>query len=347
MKFGLFGGASAQSGEHATDSMLGHRDYVDYVCEAERLGYHSAFVVEHHFRGSGQISASLMLLAYIAARTTRLRLGAGVVVLPWHNPVLVAEQVGTLDQLSGGRFDFGVGKGYRPSEFDGFCMSREEAAARYTESLALMRRAWTSDQRFSHTGTYWAFHDIAIDPPPVQKPHPPIWVGGAHTETIRRAGLEGFHLLLDQIATFDLLEERVATYRAAVAEAGRVFDPMSIAVSRAMHVVKTESEWHEAHRLRAEVLENLRKLGAPPAVPSLDLKTFSDTAQTTDEAALIGYPDEILAKLKRLRAIGIEYVLLADVIGSQESLGVFAREIMAPLDAAQVESPVERLAARA
>ena len=275
MKFGLFGGASAQSGEHATDSMLGHRDYVDYVCEAERLGYYSAFIVEHHFRGTGQMSASLMLLAYLAARTTRLRLGAAVVVLPWHNPVLVAEQVGTLDQLSGGRFDFGVGKGYRASEFDGFCMSREEGAERYAESLGLMRRAWTNPGRFSHTGTYWAFHEIAIDPLPVQQPHPPIWVGGASAGTIKHAGHEGFHLLLDQIATFDQLEERVNIYREAVLESGRQFDPMSIAVSRAMHVVKTPEEWRNAHQLRAEVLENLRKLGAPLPSPGPDLKTFS------------------------------------------------------------------------
>ena len=331
MKFGLFGGASAQSGEHATDSMQGHRDYVDYVCEAERLGFHSTFVVEHHFRGTGQISASLMLLAYIAARTTKIRLGAGVVVLPWHNPVLVAEQVGTLDQLSNGRFDFGVGKGYRPNEFEGFCMSREEAAGRYSESLGLMRRAWTDPERFSHTGTYWAFNDIAIDPPPVQKPHPPIWVGAASDDTIRRAGLEGFHLLLDQVATFDLLEARVKVYRQAVQDAGREFDPLSIAVSRALHVVKTDEEWHAAHRLRSEVLANLRKLGAPPAAAPTTLKTFSDTSQTIDEAALIGYPHEIIAKLKELKKIGVEYILLADVVGSKESLRVFSDEIMSKI----------------
>jgi alkanesulfonate monooxygenase SsuD/methylene tetrahydromethanopterin reductase-like flavin-dependent oxidoreductase (luciferase family) len=328
MKFGLFGGASAQAGEHATDSMRGHRDFIDYVCEAERLGLHSAFVVEHHFRGNGQISASLILLAYIAARTTKIRLGSGVVVLPWHNPVLIAEQVATLDQLSGGRVDFGVGKGYRPSEFDGFCMSREEAAARYAESLGLICRAWTNRERFSHTGAYWAFHDIAIDPPPIQKPHPPIWVGAASPESIRQAGLRGFHLLLDQVATFDLLEERVRIYRQAVHDAGRKFDPLSIAVSRALHLVKSEREWHEAHRLRAEVLDNLRKLGAQPAAPSPDLQTYSDTSQTIDEAALIGYPHEIIARLKTLREIGVEYILLADVIGSRESLKVFSDEVM-------------------
>ena len=111
MKFGLFGGARAKGGP-AGDSHAYH-DFVNYVVEAEKLGFSSVFLVEHHFTGFGQVSASMSLLAYLAARTERIRLGTAVVVLPWHNPVLVAEQAATLDLLSNGRLDFGVGKGYR------------------------------------------------------------------------------------------------------------------------------------------------------------------------------------------------------------------------------------------
>src|SRR5436190_12862625 len=121
MKFGLFGGAKS-SGEGSVGDSLGYRKYIDYVLYAEELGYHSVFVVEHHFTGVGQLSASLNFLSYLAGRTQRIRLGTAVVVLPWHNPVLLAEQVATLDLLSNGRFDFGVGKGYRQPEFSGFCI---------------------------------------------------------------------------------------------------------------------------------------------------------------------------------------------------------------------------------
>src|SRR5882757_6366247 len=148
MRFGLFGGASAKATHAATDSNQSLEQYVDYVCEAERLGYHSVFLVEHHFMGTGQVSSSLSLLAYLAARTSRIRLGTGVVVLPWHNPVLLAEQIATIDQLSRGRIDFGIGKGYRPNEFAGFCMTAEEAGARYAETFAFLRRAWTTSERF-------------------------------------------------------------------------------------------------------------------------------------------------------------------------------------------------------
>src|SRR5665213_2354370 len=127
MKFGLFGGARARGGP-AGDSE-GYHDFISYVVEAERLGFSSVFLVEHHFTGFGQISASLNLLSYLAARTERIRLGTAVVVLPWHNPVLIAEAVATLDLLSNGRLDFGVGKGYRPYEFSGFCVENVLFAA--------------------------------------------------------------------------------------------------------------------------------------------------------------------------------------------------------------------------
>src|SRR5216110_3246607 len=146
MRFGLFGGARTDPGEQASDSRI-YSDYIDYICEAEALGFHSVFLVEHHFTGFGQISATLNFLTYLAAKTTTLRLGTAVLVLPWHNPALLAEQAATLDLLSNGRFDFGIGKGYRWGEFHGFCMAMDEAEERYQETVAFLRKAWTSRRR--------------------------------------------------------------------------------------------------------------------------------------------------------------------------------------------------------
>src|SRR5437016_8112016 len=111
MQFGLFGSATAaRHADPDVDSSQGYRQFVDYNIEAEALGYKSTFLVEHHFTGFGQVSASLALLTWVAAKTKTLRLGTAVMVLPWHNPVLLAEQAATIDLLSGGRLDFGVGK---------------------------------------------------------------------------------------------------------------------------------------------------------------------------------------------------------------------------------------------
>src|SRR6266436_3573529 len=157
MKFGLFGSAQAQRGGVDVDSAQGFKDFVDYNVEAEGLGFHSTFVVEHHFTGFGQVSASLSLLTWVAARTSTLRLGTAVLVLPWHNPVLLAEQAATIDLLSGGRLEFGVGKGYRHNEFKSFWIPLGEADERFEEALGLIVTSRTSEGRFSHHGKFWNF----------------------------------------------------------------------------------------------------------------------------------------------------------------------------------------------
>ena len=123
MRFGLFGGAQAPRATDG-DPARGFLECIETNVEAEHLGFYSTFLVEHHFSGSGQVSAPLDLLSWVAARTKSIRLGTAVLVLPWHDPVLLAERAATLDLLSGGRLDFGVGKGYRHSEFAGFCCRR-------------------------------------------------------------------------------------------------------------------------------------------------------------------------------------------------------------------------------
>jgi alkanesulfonate monooxygenase SsuD/methylene tetrahydromethanopterin reductase-like flavin-dependent oxidoreductase (luciferase family) len=330
MQFGLFGGASAQPTDQTTDSSQGLDAFVDYVCGAERMGFDSVFLVEHHFMGTGQISASLSLLTYLAAKTNRIRLGTGVVVLPWHNPVLLAEQVATLDQLSKGRFDFGIGKGYRPNEFAGFGISREEAAARYDEIVAFLRAAWNGETRFSHHGQFWNYDDIAIDPPVVQKPHPPMWVGAASADSIRRAAEQGMSLLLDQIAVPAVVGERIALYRRSAEAAGLAFRPGSVGVTRALHLVRTDAERQEAFRSRAKLVAMLQKAAGEGASSFANSQptTYSDSSLTVDEAALIGYPEEVADKIRLLQTQGVDNILLADVSGHPENLSTFAEVVM-------------------
>ena len=333
MRFGLFGGARTEVGAQASDSQI-YTDYVDYICEAEELGFHSVFLVEHHFTGFRQISATLNFLTYLAAKTTRIRLGTAVLVLPWHNPALLAEQAATLDLLSNGRLDLGIGKGYRWGEFHGFCMPMEEAGERYDEAVAFLRKAWTAKGRFSHYGKRWHYQDIVIEPAPVQEPHPPLWIGAQTAPSIRRAAEGGFNLLLGQAGSPDLVAENIAIYRKAVEAQGGTFDPMSVGLTRALHIAATPAERAAAHELRMTFMRNVQQLSLSPTGDSPSLgrprraMSAEEMRRATETDALIGPPEEIVGRLERLRAGGVEYVMVIDVGGSLSALRTFAREIM-------------------
>jgi len=332
MRFGLFGGARTSLGQQPSDSQQLY-EFVDYVLEAEALGFESVFLVEHHFTGFGQISASLNLLCYLAARTKRMRLGTAVMVLPWHNPALLVEQAATVDVLSNGRLDLGVGRGYRYNEFAGFRMSMDEAEARYQECLAFIRKAWTAEGRFSHDGTWWHYDNVVIEPAPVQRPHPPLWIGANSDASIVNAAKDGFNLLLAQHATPEDCGRKVAVFRRAVEAQGRTFDPFSVGVTRAFQMAHTAAERERQHQLRIRFLHNVRELSEPPpgVAASGHFRPFAgeeDMKQHTETDALIGTPEEIVRRLRIYEAAGVEHLLLMDVGASRESLRIFGREIL-------------------
>jgi alkanesulfonate monooxygenase SsuD/methylene tetrahydromethanopterin reductase-like flavin-dependent oxidoreductase (luciferase family) len=332
MKFGLFTSAQANSGDLGPESGQGFRDYLDFNVAAERLGFQSSFLVEHHFTGWNQVSSTLMLLTALAMRTARLRLGSAVMVLPWHNPVLLAEEAATLDLISGGRLDLGIGKGYRHSEFKGFQIAREEAEARFDEALEIMIRAWTERSRFSHRGRFWHFEDIVVEPPPAQKPHPPLWVAAGSANSIRRAAARGFNLILDQYAGPQLIAERIALYKAELNAHGLSFDPMQVAVARQVYVANDEADKEAALRRQAAYTKRTVEVSrapthAPGGNEGSHVLAYADRPGGTEEHALYGTPEEIRAKLEELRQAGTEYVLLT-FSGGVAQLHRFAREVM-------------------
>ncbi len=331
MRFGLFGGARARGGP-AGDSE-GYHNFIKYVVAAEELGFSSVFLVEHHFTGFGQVSASLNLLSYLAARTERIRLGTAVVVLPWHNPALVAEEAATLDLLSNGRLDFGVGKGYRPYEFSGFCVPQEEATARFDEAIAVIRQAWTSKGRFSFDGRWWHYDNIVVEPAPIQQPHPPLWLGAGSAESIRRAAREGYNLLLDQIAPIDVIIERVRVFREECGSIGRPYDPVMVGVTRGLQIVHNEEERKRAILTRREVLRNIGDLARGPDAERYHHIKDDPDAFELDDAPLLGTPEEIIARLKRLEAGGVQNVLFAAPGAAIAGLRTFAEEIMPTFEA--------------
>jgi len=335
MRFGLFGSAAARRSSGEFDSAEGYRDFIEYNIEAEAMGFHSTFVVEHHFTGFGQVSATLNLLTWLGARTRTLRLGTAVIVLPWHNPVLLAEQAATLDLLSGGRLDFGIGKGYRYNEFAGFRVPMEEADARFEEAIAVILKAWTSEERFSHDGKYWQFDDIVVEPPTAQRPHPAVWMGAGSERSIRNVAERGFNLLLGQYASPEDVAQSIAIYKSSVEAAGRRFDPMQVGITRAFFVAENDAERDAAlERRLANRLRQLKLATRPDGtVHGGPDRASGDPQAVNVNSAIYGSPDQIASKLEALQQVGAGYVLInGGGSGGGErgrrSLRRFAREVL-------------------
>ena len=329
MRFGIFGSAQARRGLSGNAAARSFNEYVETNVEAEALGLHSSFLVEHHFTGMGQVSASLDLQTWVAARTKTLRIGTAVIVLPWHNPVLLAEQAATLDLMSGGRLDLGVGRGYRHNEFDGFCMEPSEADGRFEEALGLMRQAWTSEERFSHVGRYWRFKDIIVEPPPAQRPHPPLWIAAGQTESIRKVAALGCNLLLDQFADCATVGKRLALFRAEVEARGRTFDPMQVALARNLYVASDAAETREALERQAEQHARMMALSQRPDGSNRShITAYADAPGGTEASALYGTPARIADEIAALRAVGVRYILLNGGQQLRQTLRRFSADVM-------------------
>ena len=331
MQFGIFGSAQASTQDLGPETGQGFRDYLEFAIEAEALGYHSSFLVEHHFTGWNQVSATLMLLTALAMRTTTLRLGTAVIVLPWHNPVLLAEQAATLDLISGGRLDFGVGKGYRHNEFSGFASHRRRPRRDSKRRSRSCQAPWMSRTRFSHRGRFWQFEDIVVEPPPAQQPHPPFWVAAAQRSRRSAAPPSAASI---SFSTSTPRPTRSASASRSTAPSARpaawAFDPMQVTVARQLYVA--EGQGRSGSRLRrggrihpAHGRRVARCPTARPARTSCPMRRH--TRRDRGECPVRTRRTRSASKLEA-HSQGGRGICAADDAGGKEQLRRFAREVM-------------------
>jgi len=193
-----------------------YRDTIEQAVHAEGLGFESVWPVEQHFNASLSIMPSpLLMLAAIAERTRTLRLGIGIILLPLSHPLRVAEEIATLDVISNGRVEFGIGRGAIPKHFRGFGIPIAENRDRFIEGLEIIRQAWTSDG-FSYHGRFFDLERISVVPKPVQQPHPPIRVATNSEETFEVMGRMGLPICAaSQVNPFHRIKRFLVTYREA------------------------------------------------------------------------------------------------------------------------------------
>jgi luciferase family oxidoreductase group 1 len=279
---------------------------------AEDLGFDSIWPAEHHFTEYGYCASTALMLAPIARVTKRIRLGTGVVVLPFHNPLRVAEEFALLDLMSDGRLDFGVGRGYQPIEYRGFQVDQSQSRSIFRESLEIILQAWTTGKVNFH-GQHFHYDDQPVRPQPLQKPHPPLWVAGISNDTFATIGKIGANLLCTQVfGPFPI--ELVDQYRAALRANGHDPDKKEVAVLSMLYVAETREQ--AIKDFADPVLwyyRTISKYVAPPtgqqAVPSYELYagardlaasiTFEQLVQ--NGAVICGNPDDCIAQIETLR----------------------------------------------
>src|ERR1700730_14836534 len=293
---------------------------------AEQVGMHSAWIGEHHFNSLGVLSSPDLILAYIAARTHRIRLAPAVTVLPLHHPLRVAEQWATLDLLSNGRVNFAAGRGYDKREYLPFHVSFEDNQSIFEEGLELVRKLWVADGRMSHAGKHYQFEDVRITPKPIQRPLP-TYVGSFSKPSIELAGRLGCGLIVAPFAaamSYGGLKQVADLYRETCAKYGNT--PGRLMCSYFTHFADSKAQ-EDAQRARQ--IRYYRECvilafpGDPKSAPP-SYRYFVDMVarlqqvkpeDLTENSVLLGTPADITATLKKVEAAGFSEVILYFNVG--------------------------------
>jgi len=235
MKFGIFSVVDHYPKELDRTPGQFYGELLDQVTAAEALGFDSFWVAEHHFHEYGAIPSPPVWLAAAAQRTRRIRLGAAVVVLPFRNPLQVAEDYAMVDVLSGGRLNLGAGSGYLAHEYAGFGLDVNEKRARFDEALDIVLRAWTGE-RFSYEGAFHRVRDVQLNVVPLQRPRPPVWIAVLRNEAAVQVGKKGFAPMMIPYATTEDVGELtgvITAFRDSFRDAGG--DPKDATVPFGLH----------------------------------------------------------------------------------------------------------------
>jgi probable F420-dependent oxidoreductase len=337
MKFGvLFMPADPPAGANIGERW---REVLEAGEVAEEYGFDGFFLPEHHFQASSFNSSPLVALAVLAGRTKRLRVGTSVLLLPCYHPLKLAEDTAQLDLLSNGRLILGVGLGSMPEESAPFGVPPGERVSRFEETLAILRQAWTGGE-IDFTGKHFSFSNLRVTPVPLQKPHPPIWMGGMSDAGVRRAGRMGLPWLTSLMPGLDSLLRWRAMYREECARGGH--QPKIVVMRDAWvgeSAAEVEREWwsvarKEHGRFASQAPEWMKQLD--PAVVHKDSLPFAEYRR---DRLIAGTPDEVIPVLQKFAAVlPTEYVVLRfRLVGGpshEATLGamrLFGREVIPAL----------------
>lgn len=325
-------------------------DQIELMVAAEELGFSSVWAAEHHFSEYGICPSAAMALAAVAPLTKRIRLGTGIVVLPFHNPIRAAEELAFIDLLSDGRLEVGVGRGYRPKELAGFGVSPLESRAIANEAIEIIRQAWTQDEVDFH-GEHFKVDGYPIGPKPLQRPHPRLYLGSLSPETFPLVGTLGINLLFTP--TFrpeENIPAQIAQYKDAVVKSGGEVSDKRIGALRMVYVAESneqaQAEFEPAWlRFGAVAAEQNAPRSSDVVAPYQERYVNRTQPANLDTAQLAGNvvagdPEHVLTTLRQMNeAWGLTDLILWTRVGGLakdkvlHSMELFSKYVMPELRA--------------
>lgn len=284
---------------------------------AEKYGFDTAFVAEHHFVEDGWVPSPRIMCAAIAVLTKKIRIGTDIVLLPFYHPIHVAEDSAVLDLLSNGRFILGVGLGNRKEEFDAFGIPFKQRKSRFEEAIPLVRRL-LAESSVNHSGRYFNFANIQITPKPVQKPSPPIWIAAEKSEeAVKRAARLGDAWVPSPMIPYGILKRFNKVYMDTLKEVGKNTDTQERPIRKEGYVsTDSETAWQESKDGFLYLYgKDYFRWGAlwdddgKPLVPSE--ADFSQYIEVLRRRFMLGSPDDFIAEAERYhKEVGADNILL-------------------------------------
>jgi alkanesulfonate monooxygenase SsuD/methylene tetrahydromethanopterin reductase-like flavin-dependent oxidoreductase (luciferase family) len=292
----------------------------------DRAGYDAVWLAEHHFSSFSVCPSVHMMGVMAAARTERLRIGTGVSLAPFYNPLRLAEEVALLDVLSGGRVNWGAGRGFERSEFKAFGIAGEESAARFHETVDIVLKAWSSD-KLTYQGKFFAYDGVEVLPKPLQQPHPPVWMAASSLPAIEWAAGKGFAILMDPHSSRrDLIQKR-RHYAATLKGAGHREDGRVIPMARLIAIDET-AEKARAVAQRAAEWTVASYIGA--SHHRQEVRTFDGKdpiAFYLNDVVLHGTADSIVDQIAALESdAGMTYLMAAPL--SRRSFALLTDKVL-------------------
>ena len=286
----------------------------------DQTGYDAVWLTEHHFTDYSLCPSIPVMGSYAAARTKNLRIGTGVSLAAFYNPLRLAEEIALLDTLSGGRINWGTGRGFDANEFKAFNVPMEESHARFRETVDIVLKAWTNE-RLTYNGKYYSYDNVEVLPKPLQQPHPPVWTAASSPPAIKWSAAMGYSILMDPHSTHVEIGQKWELYRDQLEQHGHSIAGRETPMARLLAIAPTDEQAKE-----------IATQGARWLIESyVDPKMFgviNDPVQNyVDRVIIHGSPERVVDELARLNEeIHLDYIIGAPL--SHESFLLFTQQVL-------------------